>query len=172
MNREERTVEWLAEPGRLTEICKVLSNGGDLLEVCEQAGIRYSDVILWLNRDPGRRQAYETSLDARAEWMVRRLLGELKRIALVDVGQAYEADGRLKPIHEIPEEVRRCIAAVETLEGKDGVVLKKVRFVDKLKANELIGKHLRMFVEQHEHTVVKTLEDLVTESYDDATNES
>src|SRR5688572_26407074 len=46
--------------------------------------------------------------NARVTLTPARLLEELGRLALVDVGQAFNTDGTLKQIHEIPEDVRRC----------------------------------------------------------------
>jgi phage terminase small subunit len=44
---------------------------------------------------------------------VERLDKELARLAYVDVRKAYDAEGRLLPVKDMPEDVARCIAAFE-----------------------------------------------------------
>ena len=64
------------------------------------------------------------------------------------------------PIHEIPEEIRRAISGLETFEefegfGKDREKIgdtKKLKFWDKPRALELLGKHLGLFVDKVDHT--------------------
>lgn len=78
------------------------------------------------------------------------ILRELKRIGLSDVGQAFDEQGRLKPMDQIPEDLRRSIAGVESVEefaGKGGDRqqigwTKKVKLWDKPKALEILCKHL------------------------------
>jgi hypothetical protein len=73
-----------------------------------------------------------------------RVLEELARMALADSAQVFNEDGTLKPLKDIPEELRRSLSVVETTQvGKDGDVrLTKVRFWDKPKGLELLMKHL------------------------------
>lgn len=87
-----------------------------------------------------------------------RILLELTRIATVDIGQAFDDMGQLKPLKEIPEDVRRAISGIEVNEIFDGQgeqksvigLAKKVKLSDKIRANELLGRHLRLFTELHE----------------------
>lgn len=88
------------------------------------------------------------------------VLGELLRIARADIGQAFNPDGSLKPLADMPEEIRRAIAGVDVFEefagrGEDREQVgftKKVRFWDKVKALEMLGRHLRMFSDRVELT--------------------
>jgi len=81
------------------------------------------------------------------------VLGELLRIARVDIAQAFNEGGQLKPLHEIPEDVRRAIAGIEVEQlfvgrGEDRKQtgdLVKVKFWDKVRGLELLGKHLQLF---------------------------
>lgn len=102
---------------------------------------------------------------AASEITVERVLQEVKRMALVDIGEAYNPDGTFKALTEMPEDVRRAIVAIEVDElwagtGEDrkqvGVV-KKVRFADKKGTNELLGKYLKMWVERHEYGLTDDL---------------
>lgn len=100
------------------------------------------------------RQRREQRIEIRAE----DVLLELKRLATVDLGQAFDVNGRLLPIREMPEDVRRAIASVDVFEewGPDGGAqlgeLRRVKFWDKTKALESLGKHLRLFTERLEHS--------------------
>ncbi len=79
---------------------------------------------------------------------------ECRRIALADVIGAFNEDGSIKPIHEIPEDLRRAISGFEVAEiwggdGDDGKIqigeLKKVKFWSKDKQIEMLFKHHGLF---------------------------
>lgn len=93
-------------------------------------------------------------LDVKADDVLRELL----RLARVDIGEAFDDDGKLKAIKDIPADVRRAISAVEVDElfegqGEDREQVgftRKVKFWDKTRALELLGKHLKLWVERIE----------------------
>lgn len=84
-----------------------------------------------------------------------RVLLELMRIAYADLGQAYGPDGQLLPFAEMPEEIRRVIAGSKVFEEFEGQgservkvgEVREIKLADKIKALELLGKHLRLFTE-------------------------
>lgn len=91
-------------------------------------------------------------ISAKTEITAERVIEELMRIGLVDLRQIFGEDGQLLPLSQIPEDARRAIAGIETMEvecvtGDQPTVGKqrKIRMHDKLKALELLGKHLRVF---------------------------
>lgn len=102
--------------------------------------------------------ALQTAFAARSErvqidqdWVLRRLAA----IASIDVRKLFAADGTLRPIHELPEEVAGAISSVEIVKRRAGdedgpEYLHRVRSWDKVKALELLGKHLRMFSDRVE----------------------
>lgn len=104
---------------------------------------------------------------ARVELTADDVLRELLRIARVDLADLYTENGQLKSIHEIPEDARRAIAGIEVDElwegrGSEAVevgVTRKVKLWDKPKALELLGKHLKLFTEIHEHRGLDRLAD-------------
>ena len=83
----------------------------------------------------------------------RDVLLELMRMLTADVSLAFEEDGAFKSIHDIPIDLRRTIASIETVEYFEGEGrarkqvgwLKKVKFWSKEKAAELLGRHLALF---------------------------
>ncbi|HEX7013171.1 MAG TPA: terminase small subunit, partial [Steroidobacteraceae bacterium] len=117
-------------------------------------------------------QAVRKAMDERAARVEVRqddVLRELMRLAMCDISQAFDEEGRLRPLHEIPEDVRRAIAGVDTVErtlsaGQQGeddeeveevaVVqrVRKIKFWDKTKALELLGRHLKLYTDKVEHS--------------------
>lgn len=126
-------------------------------------------------RKPEVAKAVEEAKARRAERVEvsqDEVLRELLRIARTDIGEAFDVNGNLRPLHDIPVDVRRAISSVEVDElwegrgeDRDQVgVTRKLKFWDKTKALELLGKHLALFVERHKHDLGPTLEQLILES--------
>ncbi len=96
---------------------------------------------------------------------VDRVLEEYGRIAFLDMSEAFDADGRLKPIHEMTEDVRRALAGIEVAQlnvdndGKGPVGhIHKIKILDKVKALDSIGKHLGMFIDKVQMSGTLTME--------------
>lgn len=97
---------------------------------------------------------------SRVEVTSDMVLRELLNLACVDVGQVFGENGSLLPIHSIPENVRKAISGIDVYEeyaghGEDRENIgqtKKLRFWDKTKALEMLGRHLKMFTEKLEHS--------------------
>lgn len=86
---------------------------------------------------------------------IERVLQEYQHIAFLDIAGAFDENGGLLPIHQMPEDIRRAIAGIEVAElnidrdGKGAVgKLHKIKILDKGKALQDIGKHLGMFIER------------------------
>lgn len=91
----------------------------------------------------------------RTEISQDRVLLEIARLAFNDPRKAFYDDGRLKNIHEWPDEVAAAISSIEIVEDKlkDSDLpyestVKKIRFWDKGKQIELAAKHLGMLNEK------------------------
>lgn len=115
-----------------------------------------------LNTPAIKRQIDDAKLaqQKRTEISADTILRELLRLATVDVTQAFDEKGWLKDLKDIPEDVRRAISAIETSElftgdGDQkhiGGINRKVRFYDKIRPLELLGKHVKLFAERIEHS--------------------
>lgn len=134
-----------------------VSNGGSLLDLASRLKIPYSDCVRFIHQCPVRKATYEGVLTSRGEWYVQKIMNELKAISFVDLREAFNEDGTLKPISEMPEHITRVIAGIEVVENKDEEgnftgYTKKVKMIDKMKALELLGKHLHLFAEKVVHS--------------------
>lgn len=93
------------------------------------------------------------SLDISAE----RVLKELARLAFGDPTQIVSVGRRgritVKPTAELTEDQRRTIQAVS--ETPNGI---KIKFADKLRALELVGKHIGLFVDRLQVEPARPLE--------------
>lgn len=93
----------------------------------------------------------------RTQVTTDKVLAALWEVANSDFLDIYQKDGTLKSIHEMPEETRRAIASIEIKEcgtnedgGSKPSKTMKVRFWDKLRALEMLGRHLKMFSDKIE----------------------
>lgn len=101
---------------------------------------------------------YQQQLAARsrrtginADYVLKRL-AEIDQLDVLDI---LTEEGDMKPVREWPVEWRRSISGVDIsaiVSGDIETVLKKIKWPDKLRALELIGKHVgvRAFAEQIE----------------------
>jgi phage terminase small subunit len=93
----------------------------------------------------------------------RQVLIELARVGFSDIRKIFNPDGTLKPIKEIDDDTAAALARIERLEryvgrGEDRFLAgrsTKVRLFDKVKALEILAKHLKLFGEEKEAEKVK-----------------
>lgn len=120
------------------------------------------------SKDSARTQASQLLADPDVQDLIARLsaernqelkinardvLLELHRMLTADVSQAFDVDGSLLPIHDIPLDLRRTISSFEVEEVWSGRgadreqtgILRKVKFWSKEKGAELLGRHLALF---------------------------
>lgn len=103
-------------------------------------------------RKPAIKEAISEAMKARSdrtEITADRVLLELGRLAFLDIRKAFNADGSLKPIHELDDDTAAAIAGIEVSEthGGDSAAgtLKKIKLSDKRASLELCGRHLQMW---------------------------
>lgn len=166
---KSRLQEILSQPDALRIICRHVANGGCLIELAKMWSVKYCDITEWMHQVPERYKKYREAVQDRSDWAVESVLYEIRQIGQADLRQAFNERGALKEPHEWPDNLAACIAAVDVKEefDDDGKLVgytKKIKLWDKLKANELRGKQLAMFVERHKHEVTN-LEDLILASH-------
>lgn len=114
------------------------------------------------------RRALVTELEATT------VLRELALLVETDIGDAFDGQGRMRPLHEMHEDVRRCIAAVDVEELYDGTGkqrvkvghVRKVRFLDKTKAIELALRRLGLLNDKLRVSAGLSFEKLVQASWE------
>lgn len=93
------------------------------------------------------------SIDLSAEMVLK----EMARIAFVDIRKAFDENGNLLSIPDLPEDIARAIAGIDVStwkeKGEDGgeEVTKKIKLIDKRPALESLGKHFKLFTDRMEH---------------------
>lgn len=87
-----------------------------------------------------------------------RVLRELALIGFSDLRGLFTSDGKLKAVHGLEEDIARAVASVDvtkerTIRNGDSTeqeFVSKVKVWDKVKALELIGRHLAMWKDRVE----------------------
>jgi len=170
---EQRTLAKLSDEKKtLEEVFNHVANGGSVIDLAETWNLRYSDIVRWLYEDANRKAQYENAIQAQTEWAIQRILKEIRDIGFADIREAFDDQGNLKDVKDMSKVVAATIQGVDIFEefegrGKDRErtgFTKKIKFWDKLRAIELLGKNLKMFSERVEHSGKITLEALIKAS--------
>jgi|SRR5882724_6265468 len=82
----------------------------------------------------------------KAEITAEDILRSLAKIAFLDFRKAFNDDGTLKSVRDMPPEVAEAISSIETDDAHGEI--KKIKFWDKTKALEMLGRHLEMFTDK------------------------
>ena len=97
-------------------------------------------------------------INQKLDISVERVKTELARLAFYDPRAYWNQDGTAKAMAEIDEDSARALAGFEVAElftgsGEERATagyIKKFKLVDKTKALEQIGRHLKMFTDKYE----------------------
>jgi phage terminase small subunit len=84
----------------------------------------------------------------RNEVTAERVIAQLAAIAFADPRKLFDANGALKPIDQIDDDTRAALV-IEVTQGTDAdgnpTFSRKVKFAEKLRALEMLGKYLGLF---------------------------
>ena len=101
----------------------------------------------------------QENLKNKLEITQERILQEYARIGFLNLRDLFDEEGRLLPIHRIPDDAIRGLAGIETettFQGRGDeavpITIRKIKTLDKKGALDSLAKHLGMFVEKHEHS--------------------
>ncbi len=117
--------------------------------------------------------ALKTKRATKLEIKAEDVLAETERLAMSDIGEAFNDDGSLKPIKDMPPHIRRAISSIEVDELFHGSgeqreqvgYTKKIKLWDKVKTLQLLGQHMKLFKEHVEHSADESLEKLIAETF-------
>jgi len=157
--RRLATNDWIAAPGAIDIVCASITAGSTLAAVCRDADVIFQLVAAWIELDEARRKRYAEAIEIREQHHKDEIVEQLRNMVTSDMITAFNDDGTLKPLHEIPVGVRQWIAGMEVEELFEGRgesrkqvgILRKIKFYDKTRNIELLMKNLKMLVEQVEH---------------------
>lgn len=109
--------------------------------------------MMALGNVSGRVAALRKEVSEKSVVSQESVIKELQRIAFFDIRKLFNVDGTLKRVTELDDDTAAAIASIEVVDiGADGqlVLSKKFKTSEKLKALDLIGTHLGMFVKKVE----------------------
>lgn len=159
--RREKNTKALLKTARTFDVVLAhVRNGGTLISLCETWDVRYSDIIAWIRLDKKRSESYAEAGRDRSEWTREMVLAEIRAIGRPDMQKLIHQDGhnkgKLKNLAELDADSLRLIHSID---GKG-----KVKFYDRLKALELGARSEALLTDKSEHSLSKTLEQLIAES--------
>jgi phage terminase small subunit len=80
-----------------------------------------------------------------ARLSTRAVLEQLAAMAFLDGRELADEQGRARPVHELPADVA---GAVEVVPRDDGVLVARLPAAARVRALELLGRHLALFVDR------------------------
>jgi phage terminase small subunit len=96
----------------------------------------------------------------KLEISAENVLRELARLAFLDPRKFYDANGALRNVTELDDDTAACISAMEVEDifrgrgsdkEKTGTCL-RIKFADKGANLERLGRHLKLFTDQVQHS--------------------
>jgi len=126
----------------------------------ERSAGSYGHELMQIPSIQGEFQGVMDKRAAKIELSAITILQELLNIATIDLGDAYDDNGNLLPVKKMPKHIRKAMAGIKVFEEFEGFgeerrkigEVREVKFWDKIKSNELLGKHLKLFTDQLEVT--------------------
>ena len=159
-----RTIVTLSDQVNIDLIIDHVSNGGTIIDLCKMWAIKYSDVMRTIRANESHKKSYDQALLDRDEWAKERILSEVKALSTYSIKDALNADGTFKALKDMPDHLAAAIKEVD-LDGN-------LKFSDKLKALDLMGKQLGIFIEKREISGRVTLEQLIMEAHSSMKDEA
>lgn len=112
------------------------------------------------------------ALAKKSEITAERLIAELKSLALVKLTDAFDENGKMYMPKQMPDDVQVAISSIEvysdTVGGFKIGQTTKVKLNDKIRAIELLGKHLGLF-KDNVHITQTTDESVVVHIFENGT---
>jgi len=135
---------------------------GNATEAAKRAGYAEKSAAVQgcrLLRDDNIRAQIETlrsKVEDKASVTLAEVVEAIRNAAFLDVATLYDEQGNIRPLSELPLEVRRAVVGIKSTTfnqaGGDGVQerVADLRLVPKDKALDMLMRHLGGYVERHE----------------------
>lgn len=185
--RQERTQDFIASPGAIDTLCAFITAGGTLAsfarrgggsdvlgvpDAAEDVSLVFSLVAAWIETDDARRKRYRSAIEVREQHHKDEIVEQLRNMVTCDILEAFNNDGTLKAIDQIPRGVRHWIAGMEIDELWEGRgenrtqtgITRKIKFFDKVRSTELLMRNLSMLIDKHQIAGVTLAELLAGDS--------
>lgn len=155
----------LSDPENFQALCDHIAEGSTLTEIAKDWGVHYARLYSWIHDadHPERLIDYSKALECRAASGHDRVVKGVADIMGVDIRRAYGKDGQLLQAHQMPDDVAAALQSMDITTDKDGNINRKIRVSDRIQALTLMGRHLKMFTDKSEVSVL-SLEDAVRAS--------
>lgn len=143
----------IAVKGDFDAIIRHISNGGSLTQLAKMWSCDYSEIMKLIRADKEKLSTYQAAMEDRKEWAKERIFEELQYMGNYNIKDAVRADGTMKTVQELPEDLARSIKEVDV----DG----SIKFQDKLKALDQKQKLLGLQTDKVEVSGKLTLADII-----------
>lgn len=147
-----------------SEIIDWIGEGGTLPQFAAQHVANHAALYLWIQENKQRRDQYDAAIKMREEYLKQKIIEELRDIATYDIRDAYNENGEPIRLNEVPLKLRKTIQSIKSTKSGDTVTT-EIKFFDKIKAINLLGKELGMFQNKVELSASKSLEKIIEESW-------
>ena len=128
------------DPQSMEVLFDHVANGGSLIELSKMWGMPYSKLMRHIRSKEDLKAKLAQAMSDREEWARESVLDEVKKMSLYDVKDAVNPDGTIKKLQELPSSLT---AAIKEINADGGL-----KFQDKLKAIDLFGKQMGLFVDK------------------------
>lgn len=159
----------LADADTMERIYVFISAGGSLPGFCKLQNCPYGALRTWIRNDKSREQILSKAILERDEWAKESVLEELRTISLVDIADILTENGGISDPSTWPAHIKKNVSAIEIKEEFDYVnrekvftgYTKRIKFHDKLKAIELVGRNLKVWQDQKDKDASLSVEELL-----------
>lgn len=148
----EKTSAFLAEPEAIDDICDAISDGMSLASFTSENSLKYRMVYDFIHDNETRKAKYEAAVKARNGKQSDEMLDQLVTASKIDPRTAFNTDGSLKPITEMPDEIAGSITGFDVSVTEEGKVSHRMKFTPRHTAVETLAKHLGFTKERVEMT--------------------
>lgn len=166
---KDNLLTMLADADLISKIHLHVACGGSLVGYAKAAGVPYIQLRRFVMNDKEHEKIYQRALVERDEWVRESILDELKLIGLVDITAIFDSKGAVTDPESWPDAIKKNISVIEVKEEFDYVdgdrvfngYTKRIKFHDKIKALDLLGKNQKLWSTVKESDESMKLEDIL-----------